>query len=285
MKKIFIIIFVVSFNSFQLLAQIPNPGFENWTNGNPDGWFTDNIATVAVPITQTSDAHSGNSAVRGEVLNFANNPYPGYLYTLGDNGKGFPIDQRYAQLTGYYKLSTSGSDKFLVWVYFWSGGNIIAGNYGWFGAAANYTQFTVPLVYYTADVPDSASIWMAASEDTTESGTASIGTVFYVDDLSFSGTATSVTDKSNLNRFKLEQNYPNPFNPSTTISYNITKPENVQIKVYNILGVEVASLVNEYQIAGEHSIKFNAENLSSGIYFYKLNAGSFSQIKKMTLLK
>ena len=285
MKKLVLIFGFVFLVAIQQFGQIPNPGFESWTNGNPDGWFTDNVPQVASPITQTSDAHSGNLAVRGEVLNFANNPYPGFLYTLGDNGKGFPINQRYAQLTGYYKLSTSGSDKFLVWVYFWSGGNIIAGNYGWFGAAANYTQFTVPLVYYTADVPDSASIWMAASEDTTESGTASIGTVFYVDDLSFSGTATSVTDKSNLNSFKLEQNYPNPFNPSTTISYNITKPENVQIKVYNVLGVEVASLVNEYQTAGKHSVRFNAENLSSGIYFYKIEAGSFSQIKKMTLLK
>ena len=85
--------------------------------------------------------------------------------------------------------------------------------------------------------------------------------------------------------FVLNQNYPNPFNPSTTICYSITSDEKVSLKVYNILSQEVSVLFNEYQEAGSHEIKFNSGNLASGIYFYKLQAGSLSAIKKMILLK
>jgi len=85
--------------------------------------------------------------------------------------------------------------------------------------------------------------------------------------------------------YSLEQNYPNPFNPSTKISYSLQKPELVSLKVFDVLGREVASLVNQYQSAGSHSVTFNAASLASGMYFYKLEAGSFQSIKKLMLLK
>ncbi|MDO8550214.1 MAG: T9SS type A sorting domain-containing protein [Ignavibacteria bacterium] len=85
--------------------------------------------------------------------------------------------------------------------------------------------------------------------------------------------------------FDLEQNYPNPFNPSTKISYSVPKSGYVSLKVYNALGQEVAALVNGIKEAGNHKIDFNASNLNSGIYFYKLEAGDFTQVKKMTLIK
>ena len=86
------------------------------------------------------------------------------------------------------------------------------------------------------------------------------------------------------NNFSLG-NYPNPFNPSTTIQYTLSQPENVKLVVYDILGKEVKTLVNESQGPGTHNVVFNAGNLSSGIYFYSITAGSFHQIKKMMLLK
>jgi polygalacturonase len=92
--------------------------------------------------------------------------------------------------------------------------------------------------------------------------------------------------------FQLLQNYPNPFNPSTIISYQLSVDSKVSLKVYNILGEEVATLVNEEQKAGEYKVNFpqsggysNAGNIPSGIYFYKLTAGSFTQTKKMILMK
>jgi hypothetical protein len=85
--------------------------------------------------------------------------------------------------------------------------------------------------------------------------------------------------------FALEQNYPNPFNPSTVISFTTSKEELVQLSVYNILGNKVATLLNKKIGAGQYHVSFNAANLSAGVYFYKLEAGSFSDTKRMLLLK
>jgi len=85
--------------------------------------------------------------------------------------------------------------------------------------------------------------------------------------------------------FSLAQNYPNPFNPSTTIQFSLSKSGDVTLKIYNLLGEEVKTLVNEYKEIGNHSVLFNANNLASGIYFYRLQAGSFVETKKMILIK
>jgi hypothetical protein len=85
--------------------------------------------------------------------------------------------------------------------------------------------------------------------------------------------------------FSLAQNFPNPFNPSTSIKYAISNKQFVQLKIFDVLGKEVATLVNEEKSAGSYEVNFNASQLSSGIYFYKLQSGSFVQTRKMILLK
>lgn len=97
---------------------------------------------------------------------------------------------------------------------------------------------------------------------------------------------TSVEGENTVvDNFYLEQNYPNPFNPSTKINYGLKKSGNVEITVYNVLGNKVATLVNGYKSAGMHSVDFNASNLASGIYFYKIVTTGFIQTKKMILEK
>ncbi len=101
-------------------------------------------------------------------------------------------------------------------------------------------------------------------------------------------TAVGVKDESTDMvplEFSLEQNYPNPFNPSTTINYSITENGFVTLKIYNMLGQEVANLVNKNMSTGTHSISFNASHLSSGTYLYKLSSGNKNITKKMLLLK
>jgi hypothetical protein len=83
----------------------------------------------------------------------------------------------------------------------------------------------------------------------------------------------------------LDQNYPNPFNPSTTIRFSITESDLVLIKIYNSIGEQVAELVNRELPAGSYTVDWNAENNSSGIYFYTLSANNFASTKKMILLK
>jgi hypothetical protein len=80
-------------------------------------------------------------------------------------------------------------------------------------------------------------------------------------------------------------NYPNPFNPSTKIKYNVPVGQKVTLKVYDLIGREVASLVDEWKGAGDYSVDFNPSNLASGIYFSKLNTGEYSVVNRMTLIK
>ena len=88
-----------------------------------------------------------------------------------------------------------------------------------------------------------------------------------------------------ISQFSLEQNYPNPFNPSTNIKFSIPVKSIVSLKVYDVLGGEVETLVNGEKEAGSYNFKFNAKNVSSGIYFYKLEAGGYTSIRKMLFLK
>jgi hypothetical protein len=85
--------------------------------------------------------------------------------------------------------------------------------------------------------------------------------------------------------YKLEQNYPNPFNPVTNIQYSIPKEGLVSLKVYDVLGREVKSLVNEFKQAGSYIVSFDGSELSSGIYFYRIHSGDFVQVKRMVLIK
>ena len=109
-----------------------------------------------------------------------------------------------------------------------------------------------------------------------------------IDDTLYINNVVGVDDDRNLltpSEFNLTQNYPNPFNPATTIKYSIAKQSNVTLKVYDMLGSEIATLVNEEKPAGIYEIKFDASKLASGIYFYKIQAGSFIETKKMLMIK
>jgi len=92
-------------------------------------------------------------------------------------------------------------------------------------------------------------------------------------------------NNTNPNEFKLYQNYPNPFNPSTTINFSIPHSGFTQLKVYSALGIEARTLVSENKQAGDYQIEFNSENLSNGMYIYRLVSGKYSETKKMILLK
>ena len=109
-----------------------------------------------------------------------------------------------------------------------------------------------------------------------------LGLTFSIDGLinSIEGDDSIIPDK-----YSLKQNFPNPFNPTTTISYSIKEPGMVVLNVYDILGNEVATLVNEEKAAGRYTLRFDASTLASGLYFYRLQSGSFVQTRKMILLK
>jgi hypothetical protein len=133
---------------------------------------------------------------------------------------------------------------------------------------------------------------IAMSTGATLSGRALAQTAVTLDANAVTSPAT-VTGVQNIGKapqeFALLQNYPNPFNPSTRIQYSLEKAGMVSLKIYNVLGLEVATLVNAYQEANSYTVQFNSNegglDLSSGVYFYRLEAGSFVSTKRLILMK
>ena len=107
----------------------------------------------------------------------------------------------------------------------------------------------------------------------------------FIDSVMWKVETSLETYENNQRDFRLSQNFPNPFNPSTTIEFDLPKSEFVELKVYNILGKEVSTLVSNKLNQGNHTYTFDGRNLASGIYYYQIEAGDFHQVKKMILLK
>lgn len=131
-------------------------------------------------------------------------------------------------------------------------------------------------------------MWPASQYHGGDNGSTFIQANYYPpSEFLLSTVATSVeeTDDGSPDAFSLAQNYPNPFNPTTTISFSIPSPNHVRLEVFDLLGRKVATLVNALKPAGQHSVEFNAGNLPSGLYVYRLQAGSFTDMKRMLFLK
>lgn len=280
MKHFLQISFLFFIFSSIVLSQIPNAGFENWSNGDPVGWFTYDLLGDAV--TQSSDKHSGSSAAKMQIIDFVGTPIPPILYS----GR-FAVSQVHGSLTGYYKFAPQNANvNISVDILMYQGTTPVGGGF-WetYQPASSYVQFTVPIDYISTTVPDSAYIQIAVVD--TSAGSTGIGSYALIDDLGFGGFV-DVKEISNSQlpiSYNLRQNYPNPFNPSTKIEYSIPEESFVNLKVYNLIGEEVATLVNQYQKAGIYRAEFNAEGLNSGVYIAKLTANGFTRSIKMTLMK
>ena len=219
--------------------------------------------------------------------------YTIYSVFFTDNNKGFGVGN-----WGTVVKTTDGGNTWdeqifnsldvYYSVYFFDSNNGFITGLNYFGSSAP--------IYKTTDGGDT---WTSLDNSPTSN---SLKSVFFMDAntgylAGYSGTilkttngggVTSIkTEQKNVlpSNFELFQNYPNPFNPSTTIRYSIPKQSNVTIKIYNILGKEIETLVNKDKPAGTYQVQFNASSLTSGVYFYRITTGTFTQVNKMILLK
>ncbi len=285
MKPVFVLL-VLILNLPGTFAQIVNGGFENWNGTEPEGWKTSN-SEAATYVVKSTESHSGNYSLSSTVINNFGISYGGLLLS-GQNGEGFAISERYAALTGFYKfVPADANDRIniiiLAYVISDTDTTYIGSGMANLAESQNFTQFNVGIMYSTSSVPNHITI--SISFRSTSGIWPTAGSKYFIDDLALS-TAVKANDFSGPDfTYKLNQNYPNPFNPVTSIKYSIKENTNVYLSVYDILGREIRSLVNENKNPGEYEVKFDAGGITSGIYFYRLKAGDFIQTKKMLILK
>jgi hypothetical protein len=176
-------------------------------------------------------------------------------------------------------------------------GDPIAGT-GWYegpgwpdGAAAYDRRMQVnfgPFTFTPGDTNEIVfAIIMAIGDDYLDSVTELKKTTRAIREFYYTGVMTNIDSKTPTRpvRYTLSQNYPNLFNPSTTIEFSLPISDNVQIEIYNIAGQKIETLLNKGMPAGDHKIDYNARNLASGVYLYRIEAGRYQEVKKMVLLK
>jgi hypothetical protein len=284
-KSIVMLVFIVSSQNF-LVAQTPESFFPSQV-GNLWQYINSFIGTLNNRITRDSLAQDGNL-----FLFYNNAPDPRYLIdTLGQVIK-YPGDLNLLEL----KLHADSGD---IWV--WEERTPHLPSYAWIASIDSGVVFgrwaTIKIVRYGPHYPDSmwwdfwyyeryfASgfgwIWEEgeAGDVTYLRGCVIAGDTF--------GTVVSVPIEKQMlpTNFKLYQNYPNPFNSSTTIRYYLPKETNVSLRIYNLLGQEIACLVEEIQELGIYQVAFDASSLPTGVYTYILRAGNFMMSRRMIILK
>lgn len=249
---------------------------------NKTSWFLAGMNTnqIAVPYKGSSPiCHLGWAVYPAAFLRTNKLEFSNFLYAYINNG-----------LYNNYRLLDSATIDYMLSAYFitdyevqgliWHNFNVFGGklwgHIGWWDGVETYAGYNPDEGY--------GIIWFQNSGDGSGNFT-SLEVLPLFADYAYSLVTSIGEEDIQPSTFNLEQNYPNPFNPSTTIRYSIPTSEFVTLKVYDVLGREVQTLVNEEKATGSYEVSFNAAGLSSGIYFYKLQAGSFIETKKMILIK
>ncbi len=229
-------------------------------------------------------------------LNLSSIIYENSIYVIGYNDSTFqkydPANDVWTQLSNsLYQVGASAMSIINNLIYN-VGGNVSGGRYAEYKSVLVYNVSTDSWALDSLEI-SSKRHWMATAGY--EGGLYVLGgidstsnSVDIVEEIVPRGTATAIADSRVLypGEFYLSQNYPNPFNPSTTIRYNVAKPGKVQLRIYDVAGQQVATLVSKQQAPGDYSVSFNAGSLSSGVYFYTLESSAgFSKSYKMILMK
>ncbi len=271
---------------------IPNQSFELWSGNNPVGWTASSNIPGFENVTKSTDAYSGSFSVHGEVTSIAGNPLPPVIFTGSITDQNFPVSERHQTFTCRYKFHAESGDGLYIEVVL---ANTIEG-----GAAeghevitsdvSSFTEVEIQIIYDpglpAGWVPNIGNITVTILPPQNE--IPHIGTSYNLDHLSFDGYPVGVNETGEVkvpDQYRLEQNYPNPFNPSTKINFSIPEESFVTLKIFNIQGEEITTLINKDISAGSYNIEWYAGNIPSGIYFYTLNAGSTMLSRKMILMK
>jgi len=265
----------MSYNDFKpfvfscLRLLIPNAGFEDWSwvggwYENPDNWITNNNQIVNY-VWKDTTAYQGNYAIGIKPNGYARFKFQ---YSTHPNS-----------LNAYVKSDISGADSVFIDVFLFSGGNIVdEGHWINTNSITNYSLINIA-VSQNSLVVDSIEISIKGGKQT--------NTVLIVDELSFNFSTTGISINHGFNEKKSNiLLYPNPFNDVTTIEYALKENSLVKLNIYNLYGQFVTKLVDaKNQPKGKYLIKFDASNLTSGLYFCTITTKDYTALHKFSVVR
>jgi hypothetical protein len=279
MKKLTTIF--LSLVSTAIMAQIPNPSFENWTSGVPNGW---NVLTFYLTgsVTESSSAHAGSHSVSLNSVLFSTYYLGGFVQTGPSTGDYyFANSGNPTAVNGWYQLTTSGGDFFTGAVTAKSGASAIgAGSAQFTTATAVWKQFSI-CVSYTTGTADSLSIQLELANS---GGYTHSGSFALVDDLSFGSCLTGVDDITK--DVSIETAYPNPSSSICNVIYSLPSDAHVTVNLYDMSGRKVKNLLEDtYQTDGRYKLPVDVSSLANGLYFCNIVVNGQTYSQKISVLK
>lgn len=282
----------ISFSISLAQNPIPNPNFEIWSGNTPDGWSATTNIPGFQPITKSTDAYNGSFAVRGEVIDIGGTPLSPVLITGSISDQTFSVTDHFQTFTGRYKFSASGGDGLYIEIVFANTvlGGGAEGHTVITAGASSFEEVTIEMVYDDDNPPGwhpnigSISVTILPPEGQLPHA----GTWFVVDYFTFDGQPVSVKETGSglvPDKFELNQNFPNPFNPTTNINFSLLEESFTTLKIFNVQGEEVETLINEELSAGSYNVDWNASGFPSGVYVYAINTKNGILSQKMILMK
>ena len=269
---------------------IPNGGFETWTNfgtySDPAGWTSYNSYTASSGIFTTEQGTPGATGASYLKLTIKNNPAMGGLTpgiaismpSLSSPNAGFPVSSRPTDLTGQWQYQSTGIDTLVVqviltkWNTTTSTSDMVGLGSTFMSAASvtSWTNFSVPILYFNGDTPDSATVYLFAGIVSTPTA----GDYLYIDDLAFSGTTASIDELQSEINMTVS---PNPFATQTTITF-IEEQKNTTLTLMNIAGKTVKS----FTFSG-NQLTIEKNDLPAGLYFLLINDKKSKIVKKIII--
>jgi len=274
MKKIYSLLFILFTLQASAVNPVPNPSFENWTSGAPDGWFTSNLPGYT-PITQTTTAHSGTYAAHGQAVNGPGGVLPPLLYANG-SGMGFPVTQKNKYLNFFCQLSLAAGDELIYTVSVTTaydnsigvGAGIITSS-----TSGGWSYITDTINYFVDSAAAYASITFTISNP---GGTPSTSSTFIIDDVSMTGIV-GVEEIGYAGKVKV---FPVPAHDYITVS-GLPGNKQTELTIMDVTGRMIQQ--KELPAASVMETSINLEGYEKGIYFLMLTTDEKTLLRRISI--
>lgn len=265
--------------SIYALAQnpIPNPGFETWSAGSPTGWTSNNIPSIATPVTQSGSSHSGASAARLEVVSMFSIALPPTLFLTNPAS----VSQDYPTFSFYFKGNLTTGDELQAVLSLKNNGNTVGIGAAGIEVIPNsnvYTYTSVPILYTGSNATDLDLNFVIG----TNNASITIGTYVILDDINVAASV-GLDESSDPVSLSLGQVYPNPVTEVGLIPFSLSKTTAVSIELFSLDGKLVMSVLEIELSAGKYKAELNTSQLSSGVYLCKLKAEGSTLFTKIAV--